>query len=187
MNHIKINNTNIACPILKCSISGLEINDASTANAEWAEVVDEKGISKPVGTPISVLRESRAPKVINERLNPHRANNIRIRWMPLDVFLIHQLRNSGVDYDKASREADRLQNLWKPFVEIFIWELIGRGGQSGGSSDPRPPSLKKHFCQKSYKIHHNVPTYINLCRFSHNTLRTTFFMSNPVSNKYLFT
>ena len=111
MNHIKINNSNIACPILKCSISGLEINEASLANFEWAEVVDEKGISKPVGTPISVLKEFRIPKVINEQLNPHRASNVRIRWMPLDVFLIHQLRNSGVDYDKASREADRLQNL----------------------------------------------------------------------------
>ena len=111
MNHIKINNSNIACPILKCSISGLEINDAGTANVEWVEELDEKGISEPVGTPISVLKEFRMPKIVNERLNPRRASNVRIRWMPLDVFLIDQLRNSGVDYDKASREADRLQNL----------------------------------------------------------------------------
>lgn len=111
MNHIKLDNSDLACPILKCSISGLEINDASLANVEWAEEVDEKGIFKPVGTPISVLKEFRMPEVANERLNSRRAGNIRIRWMPLDVFLIRQLRNSGVDYDKASREADRLQNL----------------------------------------------------------------------------
>ena len=111
MNHIKINNSNIACPILKCSISGLEINDASLANVEWAEEVDGKGISKPVGTPISVLKEFRMPEAVNDLLNKRGAGNVRIRWMPLDVFLIRQLRNSGVDYDKASREADRLQNL----------------------------------------------------------------------------
>jgi hypothetical protein len=110
MNHIKIDNSDIACPILKCSISGQEINDASLANAEWAEEVGEKGFSRPVGVPIAVLKEFRIPKVINERLNPYKASSIRVRWMPLDVFLIHQLRNSGVDYEKASRVADRLQN-----------------------------------------------------------------------------
>jgi hypothetical protein len=51
------------------------------------------------------------PEAVNDLLNKRRAGNVRIRWMPLDVFLIRQLRNSGVDYDKASREADRLQNL----------------------------------------------------------------------------
>lgn len=141
MNHIKINNSDIACPILKCSISGQEINDASLANAEWAEEVDEKGVSRPAGVPIAVLKEFRVPQVVKGCLNPYNASNIRIRWMPLDAFLIHQLRNSGVDYEKASRAADRLQNLWLSFKENFIWDSIGRGCSGSWFFRPPPPSV----------------------------------------------
>ena len=111
MSDLKINSSGKSCPIYKCAISGQEITDASLANMEWLEERPQVGEWRVVGGPISVLKEFRNDTVMERVLGASLRANSKLCWAPLDVWHINLSRNSGIDYEKASRNAENLNML----------------------------------------------------------------------------
>jgi len=105
---IKYKKTGIACPIYKCAISGEEITDASLANVEWSEQYSQNGTWTLTRGPIIALKGVCSKSYMKGILGADLHSETKLCWAPLDVWHINLSRNSGIDYEKASRNADNL-------------------------------------------------------------------------------
>ena len=108
---IKYTKTGIACPIYKCAISGEEITDASLANVEWSEQYAQNGKLRLTQGPIIVLKGACTKIHMKHILGANLNSETKLSWSPLDTWHLQLGLNSGIDYEKASRNADLLDQI----------------------------------------------------------------------------
>ena len=108
MFSIKITPSNIAAPTIYCEQSGEEITDATVANVVWVEQHNYGDIPSVIGAPKVVLKRYDTKEATSKLLGVNKGLNQAVKWMQLDLFLLHTNYNLKFDSDRAQSKADIL-------------------------------------------------------------------------------
>jgi hypothetical protein len=108
---VKSKLTGLVSPTLTCAISGEEIDDFSKANAEWVEVLGLDGQYITVREPVAVLKKFSFKHQLASLFNLNKDTGEKLRWQPLDVFLIQLCLGGKLDYEEALRKAELLSRV----------------------------------------------------------------------------